>query len=234
METLPSNESSAMIAVRMAAHNLRIRSRKHCTLPSPVRISTEQWMKAHPTTLQRHDKPKKKVQFDTDENECVKVSMHHYECCKSEDTHFTAEEQINLSLNTKLEGRRFYRLHRQKVIELERCHQECSVFHWSPDAQKIDFFGQWAGSVGRGLERRVSKQQVFHEERLRHASAVLVCQEEARRMKATLRHIADALRQTSLDFSQRSRVFAFHMAAGDAVVARLCTVEGESVVARSA
>ena len=229
METLPSKESSAMIAVRMAAQNLRIRSRKHCTQPSPIKISTEQWMKAHPTTtLQKHDKPKKRVQFDTD------VLMHQYECCKSEDNHFTAEDQINLNMNTKLEGRRFYRLHRQKVIELERCHQECSVFQWAPDAQKIDFYSQWADSDGRGLERRVSKQQVFHEERLRHTSAVLLCQEEARRTKATGRHATTALRQTSLDFSQRSRVFAFHMAAGDAAVARLCTAEGESVVARSA
>jgi hypothetical protein len=233
MEALSSAESSAMIAVRMAAHNLSIRTRIHRTLPSPIKISTEQLLKGGPT-FQKAEKPKKKVHFNIDENQCVKASVHEYECDNNGESNFTANDQMNLTVQATLEGRRFYRLHRKTVIQLERSHQESSTYHWIPDVHETEFYRQWAASDARGLERKMPRQQIFSEERLRHTTAVLRCQKEVFRMKANERRTTEALRQTSLDFSHRSRVFAFHMAAGDAVLARQYSAVGESVAARCA
>lgn len=244
MDVLPAAaETNAAIAVRAAVHNLsNIRARRNRVVVGG-KVSKEQWIQA--TTTARADiiKPKKSVRFETDENDCVKASVHEYELCQAdmEAVHFSAKVQSALVFNAKLEGRRFYRLHRPTVATLERNHQECSAFHWAPDAREVDFFFQWSASTARGLERKVSRLRVFHEERAGHAAAVLRCQHENARRR--MQQVSDdekrtaaedeALRQMSLEFSHRSRVFAYRMAAGDAAVARTLTVV-ESVVARSA
>ena len=185
-----------------------------------------------------HKAPAKSVHFALDENCGVKTDVYEYELVDKNDFCFSVDQQRDFSITAKLEGRRFYRLHRKTVQTLETHHHNCSEFHWTPeeDVHESEFFRQWADSEARGLERKVSKQQVFYTERVRVIETVLRQQDVLRSSledggdpqhlcttTTTAQqeyHRAEALREYSQQVSHRSRVFAYHMASGDAAVAR--------------
>jgi len=204
-------------------------------------LAREQNEKDDDVSNNNNKAPAKSVHFALDENCGVKTDFYEYELVDKNDFCFSVDQQRDFSITAKLEGRRFYRLHRKTVQKLETHHRNCSEFHWNPAEEDVDeseFFRQWADSEARGLERKVSKQQVFYTERVRVIETVLRQQDLLRksvedggdphlRCTATTTtttqqqyHRAEALREYSQQVSHRSRVFAYHMASGDAAVAR--------------
>lgn len=208
-----------MNAVRTAVNQLpRSRSR-------PEHLFSKSTPELIETSSSRDAKQlKKNVHFALDESDGVKVDIYEYKPLNN-DSCFSTEHQREFSIHAKLEGRRFYRLNRKTVVKLEEQYRDSSEFCRAADAHELDFFRQWAASEARGLERKISKQQVFYTERS-HAIETVLHQQDLLMLQQpshTTTTNAEVLRECSLQLSHRSRVFAYHMAVGDEAVARSYT-----------
>lgn len=186
----------------------------------PQRNKTRQRIRFAKTTLDDNKSIRragKRVHFVVDENEQIVPTVHEYESFP--DGCFTVAEQLQFSMTAKLEGRNFYRIHRKTVANLERCHQECRDLPWDTETIDKSFYQHWAESDARGLERRVSKAQVFYTERAKVVLTVLKEQENLVWAIGKQKR-AEILRQHSLEATRRSRIFAHLLALGDAEVVR--------------